>query len=790
MTNSDGQSTRPKSAIAPSAAHPHPTWACARKDMVGASLGSSRLWFTLAEGIVSEVYYPRIDIPQIKDLGFIVADDSGFWVELRRLESYSVTLSDPGVPAVEIVHRHPRFVFTLQVCPSQRRDVLLLRYRLEGDATLRPYALLTPRLGGDAERNLAWVGAHSARTVLWAEQGPFGVALAAVEANGADAWRRCSVGESEMSDGWQDFSHNGRMTWRYDVAGPGAVALMGELPAQATLALGLGTSKEAAATLAVSSLMGDFSAEWEAQRQTWTHWLSQVRRPQIRDDVDRVLALSAIVMKVHLDRTFCGAAVASLSVPWGDESQSRGGYHLVWPRDLVETAGALVAMEAFDDARDILSYLIATQQEDGHWFQNQWLGGNPFWQGVQLDEAAFPVLLASALKERNALGDIPVADMVKRAVRFILREGPTTGQDRWEEDAGVNLFTLAVAIAALVEASEFLDGEARDLALRVADDWNSRLELWTFAEDTPLARRFGVGGYYIRTLPLDAPTRWQEFAERVPIKNLASDPNLPASAQIATDFLQLVRYGLRDPHDPRVIDSLKVVDGLLKTDTPSGPVWHRYNDDGYGEHDDGAAFDGVGRGRGWPLLTGERGHHALSAGEDVLPYLEAMMAMSSPLGLIPEQVWDAAPIEKYGLRPGRPSGSAMPLVWAHGEFVKLCYGRVLGRPVDRPAATWRRYGGMRPNNEGAIWGPNMRPRHLRAGARLTIALEARARIHWGVNGWNGVRDIDTHDTTIGLHVADLDVGTLAAGDTIQFTFQWLETQTWEGRDYEIRVTSR
>ena len=113
--------------IAPSAAFSHPTWASARKDMVGASLGSSRLWFTIAEGIVTEVYYPRIDIPQIKDLGFIIADDKGFWVELRRLDSYSVSLASPGVPAVEIIHRHPRFVFTLQVCPSQRRDVLLLR---------------------------------------------------------------------------------------------------------------------------------------------------------------------------------------------------------------------------------------------------------------------------------------------------------------------------------------------------------------------------------------------------------------------------------------------------------------------------------------------------------------------------------------------------------------------------------------------------------------------------------------------------------------------------------------
>ncbi len=789
MSSNESSNCAATGGVAPSSPLAHPTWASARKDMVGASLGSSRLWFTIAEGIVTEVYYPRIDIPQIKDLGFIIADDRGFWVELRRLADYSVTLPAPGVPAVTIEHRHPRFVFTLQVCPSQRRDALMLRYRLEGDPALRPYALLAARLGGDAQANLAAVAGHCGRTVLWAEQGPFGLALSAADENGADAWGRCSVGCLEVSDGWQDFNRNGRMTWAYDAAGPGAVVLMGELPARATLALGLGASKEAAATLAVSTLMADFSRIWDGQCRVWKDWLSASRRPALREDIDRALTLSATVLKVHQDRTYCGAAVASLSAPWGDSSQSRGGYHLVWSRDLVQTAGALVALEAYDDAQDILRYLIATQQPDGHWFQNQWLGGAPFWQGVQLDEAAFPIMLAAELRERNALDAIPVAEAVKRAAGFIARTGPATGQDRWEEDAGINVFTLAVAIAALVEAGAFLDGEAKNFALRLADYWNARLEHWTFVDDTPLAKRFGVSGYFIRTLPVDARRRNQALAEPVPIKNLAADPDLPANAQVATDFLQLVRYGLRSADDPRIRDSLKVVDGLLKTETPSGPVWHRYNDDGYGEHDDGRPFDGAGRGRGWPLLTGERGHYALSAGEDALPYLDAMIAMSSPLGLIPEQVWDSDPIPQYNLKPGRPSGSAMPLVWAHAEFVKLCYSRALGRPVDRPAATWERYRGAAPRLDYAIWGPTMRLRRLRAGDALTIALKARARVHWGVDGWKEISDLDTRDVGLGLHVVDLPVAALAAGRTIQFTFLWLDTQAWEGEDYEIEVTS-
>ncbi|MDE2167202.1 MAG: glycosyl hydrolase [Alphaproteobacteria bacterium] len=774
---------------APTGALPHPTWAPARKDMVGTSLGSSRLWFTIAEGIITELYYPRIDIPQIKDLGFIIGDDRGFWVELRRLGNYRISLPSPGVPAVEIVHRHPRFVFTLRVCPSQRRDVLLLWYHLEGDQGLRPYALLAARLGADAQNNYAWVGSHGGRAMLWAEQGPFGLALGAATTDGAVAWRRCSVGCLEVSDGWQDFNRHGRMTWEYDTAGPGAVTLMGELPPQATLALGLGTSKVAAATLAASSLLEDFSTIWDAQCCAWESWLAACRHPpKLRPDINHALAVSASVLKTHQDRTYSGATVASLSVPWGDSSQSRGGYHLVWSRDLVETAGALVAMEAYDDARDVLRYLIATQQADGHWFQNQWLGGRAFWQGIQLDEVAFPILLAAALHERDVLNGIPVKDMIERAARFIAREGPSTGQDRWEEDAGVNIFTLAVAIAALVEASSFLDGEARKFTLRLADYWNARLEDWTIVQDTPLAQRFGVVGYFIRTLPSDALTLGRSPSEIVRIKNLARDPNLPASAQVSTDFLQLVRYGLRRPDDLFILDSIKVIDGLLKVNTPSGPVWRRYDDDGYGEHVDGRAFDGTGRGRGWPLLAGERGHYAVAAGEDPLPYLEAMMAMSNPLGLIPEQVWDSAPIAELNLQPGKPSGSAMPLVWAHSEFIKLCYSSALGRPVDRPTAAWTRYHGIRPQVDYEIWGPNAQPRRLSKGHSLCIALKAAARVHWGINGWKDVKNVDTHDTGLGVHVVDLPVTALTAGETIQFTFLWCDTQTWEGRDYEVSVS--
>jgi glucoamylase len=773
---------------APHANGPCPTWAHAGKDMVGTSLVSSRLWFTVAQGIITEVYYPRIDIPQIRDLGFIIADDRDFWVELRRNSDYTVSLPGPGIPAVTVVHRHPRFSFTLQICPSQQRDTLLLHCKLEGDERLRPYALLSTRLGGDAENNRAAVGRHNGRTVLSAQQGPFALALVARESDGSDAWRRCSAGYYGSSDGWQDFDRHKRMTWQYDSAGPGAVSLMGELPQQATLALGIGTSTGAATTLAVASLMEDFSTVWERQCQVWQSWLKGCRFPDLPDHLRELLALSAMVLKVHQDRTYTGATVASLAVPWGESSQSRGGYHLVWCRDLVEAAGALVATGALEEARNVLCYLIATQQEDGHWLQNQWLGGAAFWQGIQLDEAAFPVLLASALREQGALDGIPVTDMVRRALSFIAREGPVTGQDRWEEDTGVNTFTLAIAIAALVEGSTLLDKEAAQFALLLADNWNARLDDWTVARDSPLARRCGAAAYYIRTAPEDVLVHEGAQAEHILIKNRADNPDLPAEEQVGTDFLQLVRYGLRRADDPVILDSLKIVDELLRTDTPSGPVWHRYNGDGYGEHNDGSAFDGTGCGRGWPLLTGERGHYALLAGEDPLPYLEAMASMAGPPGLLPEQVWDWEAVPEYHLEPGKPSGSAMPLVWAHSEFIKLCYSRAHGYPVDRPVATWARYQGKCPKLSHTLWGPRYRPRRVPAGNQFTIALGSAARVHWGINGWQAVRDCEAVDTGLGVYSVELPLSGLNAGESVQFTFYWLDQGQWDGQDYEVQIT--
>ncbi len=769
-----------------------PVWATGQKSLVGTSLGSSRVWFTIGRGIVTEVFYPRIDIPAIRDLGFLVGDDRGFWVEIKSGTSWTQTLKDPQVPLPLLEHHHPDFLFQFHVVSDPMRDVLLVDYRLEGRPGLKAYVLCAVRLGGDPRNNRAscdqWVG----RPLLWAEQGPFALALMSRDRAGLPGFVRRSVGQVGLSDLWQDFARNGRMTWEYDQAGPADVALGGELPPAGTLALGLGGSKGAAATNAWASLAQGFPEVAASVAASWKRWHESHARPRsilrtFPPEVQDLYMRSKNVLRVHADRTFPGAMVASLSVPWGEASDSLGGYHLVWSRDLAESAGAALSAGMVQEARQVLCYLLSTQQADGHWLQNQWLGGKPFWQGLQLDETGFPVLLASLIKGQEALGEIAVADMVERALRFIVREGPVTGQDRWEEDGGVNPFTLAVAIAALVEGAEFLGGKKAACALMVADDWNARLEDWTFVRDTELARRHQVPGYYLRIAPGDVLERAEAKTDWMMIKNRARDPHLAASDQIATDFLQLVRYGLRRADDPHIRSSVRVMDALLKTETPSGPVWHRYNGDGYGEHRDGSPYDGTGVGRGWPLLVGERGHYALSAGEDPLPYLQSMAAMTGEGGLLPEQVWDTDPIPGKGLYPGKPSGSAMPLVWTHGEFVKLCHSALLGAPVDRPVATWKRYRGQRPVLSYRIWRLRQKLRHLSAGQELRLLLQAPFLVHWGIDGWKEIRDTPSEDWGL-AHLAVLPLQELPAGSTVQFTIRWGERGDWMGEDFSIDIT--
>lgn len=261
----------------------------------------------------------------------------------------------------------------------------------------------------------------------------------------------------------------------------------------------------------------------------------------------------------------------------------------------------------------------------------------------------------------------------------------------------------------------------------------------------------------------------------------------PAALIVSLDALSLVRFGLRAADDPRIADTVRVVDATLKVDTAHGLVWRRYQGDQYGEHADGEPFDGTGVGRPWPLLAGERAHYELAAGrrEVASELARAMESLAGKSGLIPEQVWDSADIPDRGLYNGLASGSAMPLVWAHAEYIKLCQSLQDGEIFDRPPQTVQRYLVEKVTSRHLIWRFNNKARAIPPGTILRIETLDPAVVRWSVDGWRTECDTATRDTTLGLHVADLEPPALRSGDRVDFTFYWPAADRWEGTDFFI-----
>jgi len=258
---------------------------------------------------------------------------------------------------------------------------------------------------------------------------------------------------------------------------------------------------------------------------------------------------------------------------------------------------------------------------------------------------------------------------------------------------------------------------------------------------------------------------------------------------VSLDALAFVRFGLRAADDPRIASTVKVIDATLRIETPRGPAWHRYQGDAYGEHADGEPFDGTGIGRAWPLLTGERAHYELAAGRtDVAQRLaQAMEALAGESGLLPEQVWDSAEIPDRELFMGQASGSAMPLVWAHAEYVKLCRSLRDGEIFDRPSQTVRRYLVEKTPSLHVTWRFNNKVRSMPSGTILRIETLAPAIVHWSVDDWCTVHDTPTADTTLGVHVADLHTTNERTGGRVNLTFYWPDVDRWEGVDFFVCV---
>ncbi len=784
-------------------------WTSSAKTGVGTALSNkSHVWFTLSHGIFNEIYYPRIDQACIRDMGLIVTDGADFFSEEKRDARSAVDWLADGVPAFRLVNtcRNGRYRIEKQIVTDPHRDTVLQRIQFFAQqgavAGYHLHVLLAPHLGNQGSGNTAWVGEFEGTPLLFARRNGNALALAC-----SVPWTKRSVGYVGSSDGWQDLKAHKQMTWEYTRAENGNVALTAEInlfksQGECVLALGFGKDPDEAARNAIASLRDGFDKAKHDYIAGWQEWTKAHASPKKNGvSPDNLSQISLAVLRTHESKTAPGALIASLAIPWGFSKgdNDQGGYHLVWSRDMVESAGGLLAAGAHEDTRRVLSFLRRTQQPDGHWSQNMWLDGSPYWDGIQMDETALPILLVDLVHRENVLTGADVAQfwpMVRKAAGYLARNGPVSPQDRWEEDPGYSPFTVGAEIAALLAAADLADlnHEAPIAAYlrEIADVWCLSIDRWMYASATDWCRKFKVEGYYVRIAPKQTGAGGASFQQNVRVKNVrASEDTRRASHLISPDALALVRFGLRAADDPRIRDTAKVIDALLKVQTPFGPLWHRYNDDGYGEHEDGAPFDGTGIGRGWPLLVGERAHYELAAGrtEIAKQLLAAMESFANESGLISEQVWDAADIGERELHFGRPSGSAMPLVWAHAEYLKLRRSLHDGRLFDQPPQTVHRYLKEKTVSPRLTWRFNHKLRSLPPGQLLRIELMAPAVIHWTADDWKTCQDLKTHDAGLKIHLADLPTQSLPEGKQIKFTFYWPDASHWEGNDFMVRIAT-
>ena len=795
-----------KSNPAPGGPGITPRWTFGAKDAVGTAYSvSSRLWYTLANGVLTEVYYPTIDTPQIRDTQYLVSDGETFFHDERRNMTTKLDCLGSAALGFKVTNSDPEGKYSIEktIIGDPHLPCLLVRTRFNvapaWQGRLHLYVLCAPHLQiGGWHNNANVVDARNHRFLTAHRDNVYLAVMATVPMS------KLSVGYVGVNDGWTDLSQNFQMDWEYTSALDGNVAMMGELDLsqsnEFTLALAFGHTTHNAGSTLVQSLAIPF----EHSLQTFDEqWQRTRRRMSLMDKLTSfdsfLFARTVNLLLANEDKLYPGAMIASLSIPWGEDKSDDdlGGYHLVWTRDMVNCATALLAVGDTVTPLRALIYLAITQREDGGFYQNFWIDGSPYWTGIQLDEVAFPIILAWRLWKANGLADFDPYYIVRRACGYLIREGPATKQERWEEAGGYSPSTLAVNIAALICAAECLesrgDAHTADFVRCYADFLESHIEKWTVTEKGTLVP--GITRHYIRINPAvssegstgdeNPDTGELVLANQKP----GNQYKYPANQIVDGGFLELVRFGVRAADDPLIVDSLKVIDAVLKVDTPAGPCWKRYNHDGYGQRDDGSAFDQWGVGRPWPLLTLERAAYEQAAGRDVTDYIRTVEKFTSGIGLIPEQIWDAPDLPERRMFFGRPTGSAIPLMWAHADFVKLLRSVVDGRVfdlIDPVAERYLKRAGDRKSDKIEVWKMNRQVRGIEAGTLLRVQASSPFLLHWSDDEWKTVHDTNSTPTSLDIQYADIQVA-LTQNSPLRFTFFWPQDNQWQGTCFEVQV---
>jgi len=791
-----------------------PRWTSSKKDAVcTAYSAASRVWFTVSHGTLNEIYFPTIDRPQMRDMELLFTDEETFFHEEKRDFNYDFHYVDPDAPIVRVKGSDPngRYTVTKEFISDPHHPVVLMNVKIEGDeavlSQLKCYALLAPHLdGGGAGNSARSISMAGQRTLLaWKNNTSLAMGVS------CGGFTRSSCGFVGASDGFQDLSANMKMEWNFGKALNGNIAMMGEVDIarnrEFTIAIALGQGHHAALAGMMQSLSTPYDVHAKRFVEQWKRAVAPLALAAASTDNGRLMRISHNIILTHEDKTYSGAFIASASIPWGasKSDDDLGGYHLVWTRDMVQSATALLACGRTETARRALVYLACTQRPDGGFAQNFWVNGTAYWTGIQLDEVALPIILAWRLWKLDGLGIFDVFPFVERAAAFLVRYAPVTQQERWEENAGYSPSTLAAVISALVCAADIARAyQASELAgfLEGYADWiESHLDEWTTTEDGFLLP--GIKCHYMRIRPpapgepfhnpLIAPG-FIHMANREP----GEVADFDAREVVDAGFLELVRYGIRRADDPLITESLKVVDHCLKYDSRFGPCWRRYNHDGYGQKKDGDPYDGSGQGRAWPLLGGERAHYELAAGHDVTSLITTYEKFSSIGGMLPEQVWDHADVTSKGLYGGCSAGSAQPLVWAHAEYLKLLRSVVDGKVFDTISVVADRYAvapGTRSfRNTVEIFQVARPISEVHAGFTLRIIDANRFAVLYTLDDWKTFETLPSH--VVGYQGSFVDIATpnLNPGGPgrLSFTLHWPvsaeKPERWLGHNVDIGLT--
>ena len=673
----------------------------ARKDCLGTARNTtSKVWYTVAGGVLSDVYEPTIDNTDVQTLQYIVTDGSTFTDLQTRDMTYTVAADPSGmactVTATSASHGY-KLITTYITDPA--RDTVLMDTRLDATpgshtaiSKLHLYARLdahvngdggggTPNAGGNTGTIDTSTGSpvpvvYSTNTVTQAANRSYAVPTYMALRPGSPS-AAASVGYAgTASDGLTQLAAAHTLT-SYDSAPNGHVTATEDVTPrhgdQVTLALGFGRSQAQAVATAGASLARPLRLTELAYLAGWAGYDLTLRRPPSSfpglsgaqaSVLQRRYYLSANVIKSSEDKTFPGAIVASMASPWGQAVAAGtavngkpvyyGSYREVFSRDLYEAFTGLLTDGDIATARAATLFLFNHQQlRNGQLPRNSLVNGAaaPDTGGNQLDETAYPILMAL---QSGLAGDATLWQQhIRPAADFLVAMGPSFGSERWEEQSGYSPSTIAAEIAGLTAASVIAAGHGdtarSQLYQATADDFQRTIKTWDVTTTGPDGPR-----YFIRLSKTGDPNAAITYS----LGN--GGPTVDQRAVIDGGFQELVRLGELPASDSDVQASLGVLDKQISVSTPSGTGYYRYGTsaaagsaDGYGDcyqpSQTSCITPGqpwpttdIGTGHLWPVLSGERAESDIATGNraGASALLDAMAQFSSGVGLVPEQAWE------------------------------------------------------------------------------------------------------------------------------------------------------